>query len=102
MATINLAKAHTGWRKVAQRLSGSTRMHTSVNLSEIDKMSKEGDTIVVVGKVLGSGDISKKVRVCALSYSESARDKLKKAKAEMVTIHEEIQKNTKATGVKLA
>lgn len=99
--TINLARKHSAWQHIAQQLSGSTRRHSSVNLSDIDRETKEGDTVIIIGKVLGSGVLSKKVRVCALGYSESAREKLKKSKAEIVKLDDEIQKNTKATGVKV-
>ena len=55
----------------------------------------------MAGKVLGSGEISKKIRICALHFSESARGKLEKSKSEIVTILEEIKKNPKAEGVRV-
>ena len=99
--TIFAAKKNKNWMKVAQKISGARRKYDSVNLKNIDLKTKEGDTIVVIGKVLGSGEINKKVRVCALGFSESARSKLKKAKCEAVTILEEINKNKNAEGVKI-
>ena len=47
---------------------------------------------MVLGKVLGVGDFSKRVRVCALGFSSSAKDKLKKAKSECIDIAEEIKR----------
>lgn len=97
---IRTAKKHAGWLTISRMLSGPSQNYQALNLSEIDKHSKEGDTIVVLGKVLSSGDVSKKLRICALSISSSAREKLKKTKSEFVTIAEEIKINPKAEGIK--
>jgi large subunit ribosomal protein L18e len=99
--TLLLAKNSKEWGKVAQRISGSSRNYSSVNLDEIERASKEGESVVVVGKVLGSGSITKKVRVCALGFSESAKEKIKSAKGETVLLADEIKKNPKAQGVNI-
>ena len=99
--TILAAKKNEYWNKITQIISGSTRKYSSVNLNEIERKTKEGDTVVVIGKVLGSGNVSKKIRICAISFSESAKDKLKVKKSELVTILEEIKKNPKAEGIKI-
>lgn len=99
--TIRLALNNSAWKKIAQILSNSTREYSSVNLKEIDALAKEGDTILIPGKVLASGDISKKVRICSLSISASAREKLKRTKSEYASIAEEIKINKKAEGVKV-
>jgi large subunit ribosomal protein L18e len=101
VTTLISAKNASPWRTIAQRLSGSRRNYPSVNLEFIEHHSKEGDTIVVPGKVLGSGALHKKVRICAMSFSESARVKVKQAKAELVHLSEEIKKNPKAEGIKV-
>jgi len=101
--TINAAlktKSKT-WHTVAQKLSAATRKHNPINLNKIDKITTTGDTLVILGKVLGGGDVTKKLRLCALSFSGSALDKLKKTRSETVTVLEEITKNPKANGVKV-
>lgn len=99
--TVLTAKKNEAWFKVAQIISGPRSNHKSLNLKDIENVTTEGDTVVVAGKVLGSGEISKKVRVCAMSFSKTAEEKLKAVKGEHVTILEEIKKNPKAEGVKL-
>jgi len=98
--TIKLARNNPGWLRIAHVLSGPTRKHVSANLNEIDANAKAGDTFVIPGKVLGQGELTKKVRICALSFSETALEKMKKTKSEAVTILEEIKKNPKAEGIK--
>jgi len=99
--TISAARKNPNWRVLAKVLSGSTRKYSSTNLSAIDKATKAGDTIVVLGKVLSQGELTKKVKICSLSISEKAQEKLKETKSEIVSILEEIIKNPKAEGIKI-
>lgn len=95
--TIILAKKKKNWLGVANLLTGKI----AVNLDKIEKESKEGDTIVVPGKILSMGKISKKIKIAAMNFSEAAREKLKNAKCEIVSLEEEIKKNPEARGVKI-
>ena len=56
--------------------------------------------VIITGKVLGSGNLNKKIRICSMSFSESAKRKLK-GKSEMVSVSDEVKKNPKAEGVKI-
>lgn len=100
-AVILAARKQPAWLPLAHRLSGPTRLFATLNLDHIDVHTKAGDTVLIAGKVLGTGTLTKKVRVVALSFSASARTKLKATKSEAVTLLEEIQANPKAEGVKV-
>jgi large subunit ribosomal protein L18e len=89
------------WNSVMKIISSSTRNYSSVNLARIDAETKAGDTVVIAGKVLSSGNVTKKLRICALAISDEAKDKLKESKSEYVSLIEEIKSNPKATGIKL-
>ncbi|MBA7674633.1 hypothetical protein ES703_82853 [subsurface metagenome] len=91
--TIIAAKKKDKWLKVARILSGPRRKAVSLNLGEINENSKDGETIIVPGKVLSQGEISKKVKIVALSFSEKAKEKLLKSKIPSSNIIEEIKKN---------
>lgn len=95
------ARKNEKWFPISAIISGPRSRRAAVNLDKIDKIAKEGDTIVVPGKVLGVGKISKKIRISALAFSEEAKEKLKDKKCEIVTILEEIKSNPKASGIKL-
>ncbi|MGD9276177.1 MAG: 50S ribosomal protein L18e [Candidatus Pacearchaeota archaeon] len=99
--TIKLAKKNDKWLEVASLLSYPRKKRINLNLEEIDKNSKEGETILVPGKVLSNGEISKKLKVIALSFSDVAKEKLKNQKCEVVIIGEEIKKNPEMKGVKI-
>lgn len=99
--SIITAKKNKAWLFVASLLSYPKRKQINKNLDEIDKESKEGDTMIVPGKVLGNGEISKRIRISAIGFSESARKKLKARKCEIVSIRDEIKINPKAEGIKI-
>lgn len=95
------AKKNEKWLEVASLLAMPRRLKIVKNLEQIDKESKEGDTIVVPGKVLSKGEISKKIRIAALSFSQEAERKLKAKKCEVIKLEEEIEKNAKMQAVKI-
>ena len=99
--TILFAKKSKEWLKIANVLSGSRRNRIDINIEKIDDQTKAGDIVVIPGKVLSLGEIDKKLRVCALGFSEKAKEKLLNSKCEVVSILDEIKKNPKATGVKI-
>ena len=82
--------------ELAGALSVSTRKHSAVNLDKLN--AAKTDTIIVIGKVLGMGEMNKKAKIYALGYSESAREKLKKAGCEVKTIYEALKKGDKLKG----
>ncbi len=81
------------WGRVAEILSKPTRSRPAVNLSRIERYARDGEMIVVPGKVLGSGAISKKVTIAALGFSEQALVKIKAAGARAVTLEEAVREN---------
>ena len=101
--TIRAAKKTNNefWIKIASILSGPRRMHKSINLEEIDKNTKEGDSIVIPGKVLSEGEISKKIAIIAFNFSENAKDKILKTKSRCLNILDEVKKNPQANGLKI-
>ena len=99
--TIIAAKKNDGWLKIAGILSGSRGKRIDMNLEEINRKTEDRETIAIPGKVLSQGEINKKVKVIALSFSEKAKEKLLKAKCEVSSILEEIKKNPQAKDVRI-
>ena len=89
------------WKDIAERLAKPRRLYAEVNVSKIDKYAKEGEYIVVPGKVLGGGKISKVVKVAALSFSESARRKIEEAGGVCMSIFELLKENPSGSNVRI-
>jgi large subunit ribosomal protein L18e len=100
--TIRAAKKTNSkfWLEIASVLSSPRRNAIALNLNEIEKITKEGDSIVIPGKILSQGEVSKKIAVIAFNFSEKAREKLLKTKSPAVNIIDEIKKNPEAKGLK--
>lgn len=89
------------WKDLAERLSKPSKNHAEVNLSRIQKYGGDNEVILVPGKVLGNGDISKPFEVAALSFSDNARTKIESSGGKCLTIKELVVKNPKGTGVRI-
>ncbi len=85
--------------EVAKLLAMPVKKWAKINLEKIDEEVKEGVTVLVPGKVLSSGMLTKKVKVLAWSVSKKALEKIKKSGSEFVLISEEIKKNPKLGGI---
>ena len=99
--TIIAAKKYQAWFNVAEILSGPRRKRVNLNIGEIGEKVKEGEKVVVPGKVLSQGEITKKMKIIAFNFSEKTKDKLLKSRCEILSILDEIKKNPEAKGVKI-
>lgn len=89
------------WKAIARQLLKPRRKRREVNISKIARYTNPNDTVVVPGKVLGSGVLNHKVTVAAFAFSAKAREKINGAGGKCITIEELIQMNPKGSGVKI-
>jgi large subunit ribosomal protein L18e len=89
------------WRCLAKHLTRSKRSRISVNLSRLNRYTKEGETVVVPGKVLGSGKTEHALNVAAFSFSDTAQSKIQNAKGSCLSIRDLMKKNPSGTNVKV-
>lgn len=89
------------WRDIAKRLEKPTKARIVVNLSRIDRYANEGDTVIVPGKLLAAGSITKKVKVAAYNFSQAAVEKVVQAGGECVTIESLAETNPSGTDIKI-
>ncbi|HOT03294.1 MAG TPA: 50S ribosomal protein L18e [Methanolinea sp.] len=89
------------WRDVATRLEAPARNYAEVNLSKINRYASDGETIVVPGKVLGSGMLDTSVKIAALTFSASAATKILEANGQCLTIEELLKDNPKGSRIRI-
>lgn len=99
--TVVASKKNAGWITVAASLSGLSNERVVFNLDFIDKQVKAGETVVIPGKVLSMGELTKKIKIVALAASKSAIEKINKNGSTFTTIIEEIKSNPEAKGIKI-
>ena len=89
------------WSRIAYDLEKPSRQRRVVNLSRINRFTKEDEIVIVPGKVLATGELDHKVTVSAFMFSDEAAEKIKKAKADVLTISELLKKNPKGKKVRI-
>ena len=89
------------WRDIAERLSGGSRRYDSINVGKINRLSNDGDIVIVPGSVLESGIINKKVTLSALKISKSAMEKLQKSGSSFKPIKQFATENPKVKNPKI-
>jgi len=89
------------WKRVLFDLKKPTRQRRIVNVYKIAKYARDGETVLVPGKVLSVGDITKKVDVAAFTFSDEAKRKIEHAKGKTLTIQELIQQNPEGKKVRI-
>lgn len=99
--SLSAAQESSIWRDVARRLERSTKGRATVNLSKLDRIAGEGETVLVPGKLLGFGNISKKLTVSAYTHSGSAQKKLSEAGCSLMSIEELLEANPKGSNIKI-
>jgi large subunit ribosomal protein L18e len=89
------------WKDLARRLEKPTRKNAEVNLSRINRNTIQEETVLVPGKVLGSGSLDHKVRVAALDFSQSAAAKIVGAGGECLDINQLLEENPKGSKIRI-
>ena len=89
------------WKDIAERLERPLRNWAEVNLSRIERYAKEDETILVPGKVLSCGEITKKVTVAAWAFSKKAREKIEKAGGRCISIEQLVEENPHGENIRI-
>jgi large subunit ribosomal protein L18e len=89
------------WRRVAFDLEKPTRQRRVVNVHRLERYARDGETIIVPGKVLGTGDLTHKVNVAAFTFSQQAIDKINKTGGKALAITDVLKENPKGKNVRI-
>ncbi len=89
------------WKDLALRLSRPRRHTAQVNVSRLNRVGAEGETLVVPGKVLGSGTLTKPLNVVAFGASKEARSKIENAGGRLMDIDELVAENPRGSFVRI-
>jgi len=89
------------WKALEQKASGSLANRREVNVGKLASVTKDGDTVMVPGKLLSSGSIGHKLTVCAFSFSEMSIKKIKAAGGSVITLGDLVNKYPEGKGVRI-
>jgi large subunit ribosomal protein L18e len=89
------------WKALAEDLDKPKRKRVAVNLSRINRYTDEGQVVAVPGKVLASGWLDHGVKIAAFSFSELAKEKIKQAKGESMSLLELLESGIEPNQIKI-
>ena len=89
------------WAKLAEYALKPSIARRDINLNRIAQLTKENDTVVFPGKVLGTGNVSHKIILCSFSISNSAVDKIIDNGGKLISFSDLIKQNPTGKGVVL-
>jgi len=87
------------WAKLAEYALKPSIARRDVNLNRIGQLTKENDTVVFPGKVLGTGDIGHKITLYSFSISDSAAGKILEKGGTLISHTKLIEQNPTGKGV---
>ena len=89
------------WRVIADTLKKARRKRVEANIGRINRVTKDGDVIVVPGKVLGAGNLERKITIGALTWSEKAEKIVNDAGSSLITLDKMIEKYPNGSNVRI-
>jgi large subunit ribosomal protein L18e len=89
------------WKDIAERLEKPLQNWPEVTLTRIDTYVHEKETALVPGKVLSTGNLTKKVSIAAWAFTEKAHEKIKKAGGKALTIEDLMKHNPKGKDIRI-
>lgn len=87
------------WDDLADRLSHSNRTRAEVNISRLNRYTDDGDTVIVPGKVLGSGRLDHSLSVAAFNFSARSQERIQNAGGKTLSIEDLLDENPEGKGV---
>lgn len=97
------ARAHHApvWASVADRLERPRHRVVPVNVGHLERLASAEETVVVPGKVLAEGPLTKRLTVGAFAYSSEARAKIHAAGGSALTLSDLVRAKPDGTGVRI-
>jgi len=89
------------WATVADRLERPRHQVLPVNVGHLDRLTEADDTVLVPGKLLAEGKLSKKLTVAAFAFSKDARSKIHAAGGVAISVHDLLKTRPDGAGVRL-
>jgi|TARA_B100001750_G_scaffold220377_1_gene208055 large subunit ribosomal protein L18e len=87
------------WSRLADLATKPSSSKRIVNLTRINRITKENDIIFVPGKVLGTGSVSHKITLCSFSISTTAAKKIIQTGGNVMAYADMIKKYPTGKGV---
>ncbi len=89
------------WVRIARDLEKPTRIRRAINLTKLNRYTKDNEQVIVPGKVLATGNLNHKLIIAAYQFSDTAYKKLKTTGSEVMQIRDLMEKNPKGSKIRI-
>jgi large subunit ribosomal protein L18e len=89
------------WKTLEKKIESSRSNRTEINVGRLENLTKDGENIVIPGKILGDGTLTHKLNVTSFSISLSAMKKILDAGGKVITINDLVNQHPNGTGVRI-
>jgi large subunit ribosomal protein L18e len=89
------------WKALEKKFKNTRSKYSEVNISKLDNITKEGDVVIVPGKVLGSGILEHKIILSAFAISVTALKKIVDSGGKVITINDLVEQYPDGKGVRI-
>jgi large subunit ribosomal protein L18e len=89
------------WNAIERKITGRRANRSEINVGMLAKVTENGQTVIVPGKILGTGSIGHKLTVCSFSISEAAAAKIIQADGSVMNLKDFIKKYPDGRGVRI-
>jgi large subunit ribosomal protein L18e len=89
------------WKRLESELESPRANKSEINISKLARVTRDGETIFVPGKIMGSGRIDHKLTICAFSVSQKATKKLIDSGSKILTMTDLVESFPEGSGVRL-
>jgi large subunit ribosomal protein L18e len=96
----SLRKKSEFWNEVSTKLSVPARKRVTVNLGSLNEYA-DGETVVIPGKLVAGGQLTKKLNIACWRFSEAVLNKVTKSGSKLVSLHDLSAKDEKGDKLRI-
>jgi large subunit ribosomal protein L18e len=89
------------WKTLEKKIESSRSNRSEINIGKLENLTKDGENIIVPGKVLGNGTLTHKLNITSFSISISAMKKIFDAGGKVITINDLVNQHPNGKGVRI-
>lgn len=89
------------WKALEKKFKHTRSRYSEVNIGKLDNITKEGDIVIVPGKVLGSGMLQHKIILSTFAISVTALKKIVDSGGKVISINELVEQYPDGKGVRI-
>jgi large subunit ribosomal protein L18e len=89
------------WKTLEKKFESSRSRKPEINIGKLEQLTKDGENVIIPGKVLGDGILTHKLNVTSFSISIPAMQKILDAGGKVITVSDLVNQHPNGKGVRI-